>query len=460
MEQILNKNFEKVKDTMIKINSDVDIKIIEKPCKLDIPSFYQVFFTYLKNNNERYNNQISTIIAYLKINNFFFNSELIFTKKPALKQLQKLYYYIEDNFNELKNNFLYSILNQENFNNIPSQHNFLYNTFITFDSFEKIKKQIKFENIIEYNIENIKGKIIIFTKNNKLDIISAREIVNRFLFLNYYTENYKLPKFIIYASDLKKKLVFDNTNNKIIRENNVNTAATDTLSKIIIWRKEELMKSIFHESIHFHGLDIITNSQKIKLYLHQHLNIAENTKILIREGYTEFLTNILNILYIIRNNYNYNTFIKYLNKEKQFSIKQIANILTYFNYKSFADFLKQNTNIFSRNPIPFKQNTSVISYYIIKSLFLFNFEIIFHNNIINNNLLKYNNQSDDILMEIISSNINKKDYKEIKSNKTKNKWIKEINQKMNRLNKTSKKIKKNTKKKSIKTISMKMTYFS
>jgi hypothetical protein len=457
MNSELNNYFNKITEIMKEVYTNLKFKNIIKPYKLDIPSFYQIFFIYLKHNKERYHYQILDILTYLKTNKININTNFIFIKQLNLKQLQKLHYYIEDNFKGIKRNFLYSVLNNDNNLNIPKEHMFLYNTFITFDSFEKIKRQIKYENIINYSFENIKGTIKIYTKTKTNKDINFKDIISRFLFFNKYFNNNKTPEFTIYASDLKKTLIFDNQdNNKIIRENNVNTAATDVVSRIIIWRKEELLKSIFHETVHFFKLDIIKSSQIIKHYLQQHLNIEQNTEILVREGYTEFITNILNILFIIRNNYNYKTFIEYLTREKQFSIKQNATILSYFKYKSFNDFLKhenKNDKIYT-----FKQNTSCISYYILKSLFLFNFEEILYNNIKNTNILKYNNNSDsdsDILLTIITSTINKDYYNTIKN---KNNWINQINKYLK--TKTNRGFKKHSKNKIKKKVSMKMTYFT
>lgn len=451
LQQIVNK--------MTYIYDNVTLSYDILPIKLDIPSFYKVFFTYLKHNRERYQSEIADILTYIMSHKMKLDAQFIFTKNPTLKQLQNLHYYIEDNYKVIKTNFLYTALNSTNNLNIPIKHNYLYNTFITFDSFEKLKKQIKFEIIINYSLDNLNGKVTFYSKTKSINLQTIKEIVSRLLFLNKYTNSTRLPEFIIYASDLKKKLIFDTNNysknkEKVIRENNVNTAATDAHSKIIIWRKEELMKSIFHETVHFHTLDIINSSQKIKVYLQEHLNIAPRTQILVREGYTEFITNILNILFTIRNDYTYNKFTEYLEREKQFSIKQIGIILSYFNYKSFADFLKLENYKKNKNALVFKQTTSCICYYIIKSLFLFNMETIFANNLISNMFLKYHNvQTNDSLLTIIETTINKNNYMKIKSS---NDWIKQINKTLKR-KKTNKnlKLKKTNKKQS--SFSMKMT---
>ena len=44
--------------------------------------------------------------------------------------------------------------------------------------------------------------------------------------------------------------------NNIFDVNNVNSAVTDTTNSIIIFRKEEILKSILHECIHYHNLKL------------------------------------------------------------------------------------------------------------------------------------------------------------------------------------------------------------
>lgn len=71
---------------------------------------------------------------------------------------------------------------------------------------------------------------------------------------------------------------------------------------IIIYRREELYKSIFHELIHFHDLDFkrlpTELGQMVNEYLHRTHNISPENEYLLYEAITESLANTLNTAYL------------------------------------------------------------------------------------------------------------------------------------------------------------------
>ena len=74
---------------------------------------------------------------------------------------------------------------------------------------------------------------------------------------------------------------------------NINTAVTNGLD-IIIYRCEELLKSVFHELIHFHNLDFRNTPKQLITYLKTTHNINSGNQYIVFESITEVLANILN----------------------------------------------------------------------------------------------------------------------------------------------------------------------
>ena len=67
---------------------------------------------------------------------------------------------------------------------------------------------------------------------------------------------------------------------------------------IVIWRKEEHMKLILHESIHFYNLDgsLDLSNQNNQINLECHYQIGDRNETRIYEAYTETLAVFLNSL--------------------------------------------------------------------------------------------------------------------------------------------------------------------
>ena len=239
----------------------------------------------------------------------------------------------------------------------------------------------------------------------------------------------------IYLTDFKKELndcLFKNKN-VILKAKNVNSGFTDGRS-ITIYRNEENLKVLIHELIHFYNIDII-NRRIICNECKKKFNVDKKTKIILNEGFVETWANILNLLYIIfenyfNNNYNllykiiinkvslFNKFIQILTKEINKSLKTTAIILLNYKFNSFDEFLINKNKI---NKL--KQETSVFSYYIAKTLFLYNIEkfldLYFDKTISKGIFL--NNYKKVYLVELLISNSNNINFK----NKL-NKYMKNI----------------------------------
>lgn len=164
--------------------------------------------------------------------------------------------------------------------------------------------------------------------------------------------------------------------NKPIDRIHANTAFTTSCSpenEIYIYRKEEWFKVFIHECFHCLGLDFshmnVENSNK-------YINNLFSTKIndiRLYESYCETWAETLNLVFIafIRTvtkiNYEemFKTFQNMFNEELTFSIYQMTTILKKQNMQYSDLLIKDNNNVYT-------ENTNAFSYYIIKSINMFN----------------------------------------------------------------------------------------
>ena len=203
-------------------------------------------------------------------------------------------------------------------------------------------------------------------------------IIDRILFFNEFLNTDKLPnKVIIFLTNQEKEIDEALEHKAHFRTLNVNTAVTNG-QDIIIYRKQELLKSIFHELIHFHQMDFRTippQSEKTILeYLKKTHNIAENNEYLLYECVTESLANILNNIYS-SNTKNLQDFQTHFIDELLFSTFQVAKILRLCKYNSWEEFAILDNNKYTHNiKKQFKQDSCVFSYYILKLYILLNID--------------------------------------------------------------------------------------
>lgn len=184
----------------------------------------------------------------------------------------------------------------------------------------------------------------------------------------------------IYHTSLEKKL--PNSNIDIISTNHVNTAFTTTCpvhSEIVIFRKEEWFKVFIHETFHNYNLDFSgMNNSKCNEHI---LSIYDvNSDVNLYESYTETWACIINTMYscilFIENRYNKKEFYKhfqiFMHLEKTFSIFQMIKTLNFMGL-AYQNLYSYNEEDKMLRETFFKENTNVLSYYIIKAVLINNY---------------------------------------------------------------------------------------
>ena len=327
---------------------------------------------------------------------------------PIGKKLLSIYNTLMYNNSSLYNNVLIKF---------PSIHfhSLLINSFTSYKILEDLETNIK--KVIVFSIQwkgvKLDNIIYLFIYDNETfdthkEILNlGREIIKRLLFFNEFLNTNKYPdRFILFLTDKKKEIDKELIEQLHFKTININTAVTNK-KDIIIYRKEELFKSIFHECIHFHNLDFRTVSQTllntIINYLIKTHNIDSNNDYLLYECVTETLANVLNTIYYSGDIKNMSI---NLETEILFSTLQVSKILKICNHKQWTDFSldnkinnnTKNKNTNTNNTLTikktinrktlkkqFKQDSCVYSYYILKLYILLNLSTYF-DTIIDNKL--------------------------------------------------------------------------
>jgi len=228
---------------------------------------------------------------------------------------------------------------------------------------------------------------IVETDENHINI----KLYNRYLqaiavwlyILNTYSskECSKNITIYLYLTSLEKNL--PNSNIHILDETNVNTAFTTTCpidSEIVVFRKEEWFKVLIHETFHNFGLDFsMMNCSSVNECI---LNIFKvNSEVNSFEAYTEFWAEIINSLfcsfYALKNINNVNEFLSnaefFINFERIYSFFQLTKTLNFMGL-SYTDLYSNTKQSSILRENLYKENTNVLSYYIIKTILLNNYQ--------------------------------------------------------------------------------------
>lgn len=276
----------------------------------------------------------------------------------------------------------------------------------------KLNSSFVSSRIIRDIINKLNVKIIYECKNRKVVVFSNKIIDNNlikkidsiFNFFDLITKknnNYFLE---IFLSEKKKYL---NENLDGFYPDNINSGATIPGNFIYIYRKEELIKVLFHELIHYLKLDM-NDHQNYFMSIYSNINLKADM-INPNEAYTELLALLL--LNIWEHNYlnvdiELNNYVnKKLTLELGWSYYQISKILKYFKcYNSYEELFTTKCQ--------FIQKTNVLSYFFLKTYFLQNINIILKDFSINSlkinlSIVKSILQNTNLRDQYFSNNINK-----------------------------------------------------
>lgn len=232
---------------------------------------------------------------------------------------------------------------------------------------------------------------------NPLSSLNLSFIITRCLLihgLHSANINNRVINLYLYTTPFKKLTISMNNSLGPMQIN----SAVQHRDTIVIYRQEELMKSILHESIHHAYLDNrLDDDNKVQNYIKTHMAISESAEIRVYEAFTETFANIFNVILTIfemiiykQDNLKTHHYLleKFITMEQIFACFQAAKILKFYGFTSFEEFLNpRNTNK------RLHQDTSVLSYHILKGGFITSLDIFME---------KYNPEIVDLSIKLTS----------------------------------------------------------
>ena len=241
----------------------------------------------------------------------------------------------------------------------------------------------------KFNMYNRNISIIfIIEDNNVADLIETyNKYVDDMLVWLYIANIHsskqcaKQLKIYIYHTSLLKQ--FPETNIQTLNQNNINTGFCMSCpldSEIVVFRKEEWFKVFIHETFHNFGLDF--SSMNISIFNEKILQIFPvNSEVNLFESYTEFWARIINALFCsyinIKNKNDIDEFYTnaefFINLEKNFAFFQMIKILDYMGL-SFDELYKKTVVSDKLRKARYKENTSILSYYVLTTILLNNYQ--------------------------------------------------------------------------------------
>jgi hypothetical protein len=279
-----------------------------------------------------------------------------YTKESSNDLIKKIYESMfSPSFERIK---IHKMLYENNFVSHSIQYNYENNDLIL----EIYKSsELELEHELDFDIYIYRYP---YDNTNYIEIIISILQIMRCLMKLYDIKPNHL-ELVFFASDEKK--TFPIKGEQFTSEN-VNSGSCFPGKSINIWRREELLKVLIHELIHFYKIDFHEASYNYdKLYNVINNNIKLDEKLdsidSCNESYTESLALIIHT-YII-SKLTKEDFLKLLLYEILFTASQILEIVKHHNGKTIRDIFR----------IKFNQSTSVRSYFLIKFMILLNLEM-------------------------------------------------------------------------------------
>jgi hypothetical protein len=180
----------------------------------------------------------------------------------------------------------------------------------------------------------------------------------------------------IFFTNIKKNLPFKKEPLRTIHANSAFTTSCDVDTEINIFREEEWFKVLIHETFHCLGLDFSekdtekSNTSVLKLF-------PVKSDVRIFETYCEVWAETINVMFIAFFQTHKNDIIKMIEKtekmmyyERMFSILQCTKILKHFHL-TYEDLYKKDVVSNSKRLYNYKEETQILSYYILKSIYMF-----------------------------------------------------------------------------------------
>jgi len=271
---------------------------------------------------------------------------------------------------------------------------------------------------VKFIIEEANAELMIDIYNDYF-----KKILVWFRFIHKYSSNNCSKTLIIYIYFTSLTKLLPESNIHILQENNINTAFTYTCrvnSEIVVFRKEEWLKVLMHETMHNFALDFSDmNYKEVDDKIVELFPVATRGNSF--EAYTEFWAEIMNAVFCSyymmsgKEKHPYDEFVKnfefFINFEKAFGIFQMVKTLHFMGLE-YSDLYSSSEKSKMMRRTMYKEKSNVLSYYVVRVILLYNFQTFLKWCSKNNSLLiQFKKTSENMMLffEFIKDNYKKKD---------------------------------------------------
>ena len=379
------------------------------------------YIEFLDNKNFNYNvNKLKIYNKEKDKNKCIFSSEN--KNKDLDTVLNKLYLdFLEADKDLMKNKkkglFKTEIKNINYIKDIPKPEELLESQFVTNSAIKKIHNESNF--YIKYNFSikqrSVTVNFITFNEdigfhiekyNNYIENIYIWFYIASQHAFNYCSKNLHI---YIYLTDLKRMLPQSNVH--IIGADNVNGGVSNicvknSISEIVIYRKEEWFKVLIHETFHNYGLDFSDlQIDSVKSNFKNLFPIKSDFEVF--EAYTEFWGEFINLCFIsyitLKENDevdNQEKFLQLLRElmyiEKSYSMLQCVKILNHMGLEYEDLFTINKVSNIKRSNL-YKEKTNIFPYFILKNILMyFSEDFLIFNNKNNTSLLRFQKTNNNL----------------------------------------------------------------
>jgi hypothetical protein len=268
---------------------------------------------------------------------------------------------------------------------------------------EKIKSQLERMNWVgkklEFSIESHKVSVYFIHPLNgpKEKILKWMKHIEKRIYIWLYIISHQSTRgcskdlsVYFYFTEFKKEFP---SHGEVIDRMCVNSAFTFTCklnpsgeNEIYVFRKEEWFKVFIHESFHSFALDFSFLDERSLSQIDTNILKIFPVRIDVRfyETYCEMWAEILNIIYFVyenerekgkerdRTNIMVTKITQHLIMEQFFSLFQVCKILKSMRI-SYRELYEQTDKAKHKRIMNYREETQVMSYYILKSIFMFHF---------------------------------------------------------------------------------------
>jgi hypothetical protein len=244
---------------------------------------------------------------------------------------------------------------------------------------EYSKNIIKFETVLREKVVEL--IFVVEEKQVKRNLQKYFEYAKRALVwltmaLSYVTkECSSLEKITVFFYFNPFMKLLPENEKETLGESHANTAYTyacpKDVSEIVVFRKEDWFKTFIHETFHNLGFDFSANPATALINERILKTFHIKSEVRLYEAYTEFWATVINVAFCAYQSQKRTSYkdecVYLLNMEKEFSLFQLVKTLDHFHLR-YKDLLEKGKALEF-----YKEQTSVLAYFIIKTILLQNF---------------------------------------------------------------------------------------